>query len=319
MRSSPRASIGLIIWPASMAPSAAPAPTMVCISSMNVMISPSASVISLRTALSRSSNSPRYLAPAIIEPRSRAMRRLCFRPSGTSPASMRLARPSTMAVLPTPGSPISTGLFLVRRRQHLDDPADLVVAADDRVDLAVVGRLGEVAPVLLEGLELLLGVLAGDAVAAADVAQRAEQLLPVHAQAIAHGHQEVLDRQVVVAQLLAQGVGLVEDLVGLPAGAGLGAAVGLGQLGHGLVGPVAHHERGQAELLHDGQHDRVVLAQEGGQEMIGRQLGVAVGAGRLEGGGHRLLRLRGPGVRVERHGTRLSRPARSCYTVTQLL
>ncbi|SKU14107.1 Uncharacterised protein [Mycobacteroides abscessus subsp. abscessus] len=35
--------------------------------------------------------------------------------SGTSPATMRCARPSTMAVLPTPGSPISTGLFLVRR------------------------------------------------------------------------------------------------------------------------------------------------------------------------------------------------------------
>ena len=30
-------------------------------------------------------------------------------------ATMRWDRPSTMAVLPTPGSPISTGLFLVRR------------------------------------------------------------------------------------------------------------------------------------------------------------------------------------------------------------
>ena len=66
MRSSPRASIGLSMLPASMAPSAAPAPTTVCISSMKVMTSPSASVISLRTALSRSSNSPRYLAPATI-------------------------------------------------------------------------------------------------------------------------------------------------------------------------------------------------------------------------------------------------------------
>ena len=35
--------------------------------------------------------------------------------SGTSPATIRCARPSTIAVLPTPGSPISTGLFLVRR------------------------------------------------------------------------------------------------------------------------------------------------------------------------------------------------------------
>ena len=41
--------------------------------------------------------------------------RLFFSPSGTSPRTMRWARPSTMAVLPTPGSPISTGLFLVRR------------------------------------------------------------------------------------------------------------------------------------------------------------------------------------------------------------
>ena len=43
------------------------------------------------------------------------MSRLFLRPSGTSPSTMRRARPSTMAVLPTPGSPMSTGLFLVRR------------------------------------------------------------------------------------------------------------------------------------------------------------------------------------------------------------
>ncbi len=115
MRSSPRASIGLSMLPASIAPSAPPAPTTVCSSSMNVITSPPASAISFRTAFSRSSNSPRYLEPAIIDPRSREMMRLCLRLSGTSPSTMRRARPSTMAVLPTPGSPISTGLFLVRR------------------------------------------------------------------------------------------------------------------------------------------------------------------------------------------------------------
>jgi hypothetical protein len=98
-----------------MAPSPAPAPTMVCSSSMKVMTSPSASVISLSTAFNRSSNSPRYFEPATMDPRSREMTRLSFRLSGTSLATMRRARPSTMAVLPTPGSPISTGLFLVRR------------------------------------------------------------------------------------------------------------------------------------------------------------------------------------------------------------
>ena len=35
--------------------------------------------------------------------------------SGTSPWTIFCASPSTTAVLPTPGSPTSTGLFLVRR------------------------------------------------------------------------------------------------------------------------------------------------------------------------------------------------------------
>jgi len=38
-----------------------------------------------------------------------------FRLLGTSPLTMRCAKPSTMAVLPVPGSPMSTGLFFVRR------------------------------------------------------------------------------------------------------------------------------------------------------------------------------------------------------------
>ena len=115
MRSSPRASIGLSMLPASIAPSAAPAPTTVCSSSMNVITWPSLALISLSTALSRSSNSPRYFAPATMPPRSSEISRLPRSDSGTSPATMRWARPSTTAVLPTPGSPISTGLFFVRR------------------------------------------------------------------------------------------------------------------------------------------------------------------------------------------------------------
>ncbi|MNI55842.1 hypothetical protein D3C73_1108170 [compost metagenome] len=115
-RSSPRASIGLSIFPASMALSpVAPAPTTVWISSMNVTIWPLEFLISSRTAFKRSSNSPRYLAPATMDARSKAISVLPRRLSGTSPATMRWARPSTTAVFPTPGSPISTGLFLVRR------------------------------------------------------------------------------------------------------------------------------------------------------------------------------------------------------------
>ena len=117
VRSSPRANCGLSKLAASTAPSLAPAPTMVCNSSMKRIISPSDSVTSLRKALRRSSNSPRYFAPAIIPPRSSAMIRLSFMESGTSPLTIRRASPSTIAVFPVPGSPIRTGLFFVRRER----------------------------------------------------------------------------------------------------------------------------------------------------------------------------------------------------------
>merc|ERR1719329_1368298 len=65
--------------------------------------------------LRRSSNSPRYLVPATSKPISSVIIRLESRVSGTSLAAIFCARPSAMADLPTPGSPIKHGLFLVRR------------------------------------------------------------------------------------------------------------------------------------------------------------------------------------------------------------
>ena len=113
--SSPRASAGFRMLEASMEPPEAPAPTMVCSSSMNRMTLPPAAATSLSTAFRRSSNSPRYLAPATMALISSSMSSRSRRVEGTSPATMRCARPSTMAVLPVPGSPMSTGLFFVRR------------------------------------------------------------------------------------------------------------------------------------------------------------------------------------------------------------
>ena len=112
---SPRASAGLSILPASIAPSPLPAPTKVCSSSINKMTLPSCFDKSLSTALRRSSNSPRNFAPAISAPKSSDNTSLRRSPSGTSPLMIFCAKPSTIAVLPTPGSPINTGLFLVRR------------------------------------------------------------------------------------------------------------------------------------------------------------------------------------------------------------
>ena len=112
--SCPRANDGFRILAASTAPSAAPAPTIVWNSSTNRIIFP-ADFISSIIFLRRSSNSPRYLVPAIMPPISSVTSRLSSSVSGTSPFTMSWASPSTMAVFPTPGSPTRAGLFLLRR------------------------------------------------------------------------------------------------------------------------------------------------------------------------------------------------------------
>ena len=72
-------------------------------------------VSSFITPMMRSSNCPLYLVPAMSEDISRAMMRLSSKAEGTFMDTIRSASPSTMAVLPTPGSPMSIGLFFFRR------------------------------------------------------------------------------------------------------------------------------------------------------------------------------------------------------------
>ena len=80
---------------------------------------------------------------------------------GAFPLAMSCASPSTMAVLPTPGSPMSTGLFFLRRVRTLHDALDFLGPADGRIELALGGELGQVAAEMIErrrlGLLLALG------------------------------------------------------------------------------------------------------------------------------------------------------------------
>ena len=109
---SPLASIGFKIFAASIAPSAEPAPTIVWISSINKIIFP-AFFTSARAFFILSSKSPLYLAPATIPEISMLKTSLSLNISGTSPIAIFSANPSTIAVFPTPDSPIKHGLFLV--------------------------------------------------------------------------------------------------------------------------------------------------------------------------------------------------------------
>src|SRR3989454_5974522 len=60
---------------------------------------------------------PAELAAGDQAPMSSATTRRSLSPSGTSPFTIRCANPSAIAGLPTPGSPIRPGFFLVRREE----------------------------------------------------------------------------------------------------------------------------------------------------------------------------------------------------------
>ena len=83
--------------------------------------------------------------------------------------------------------------------EHLDHAADLLVAADDGVELALLGERGEVAPELLERLVGALRVLRRHLLPAAHVLQRREQRVARHR---LEREQEVLDRDELVAERL---------------------------------------------------------------------------------------------------------------------
>ena len=71
-------------------------------------------------ALILSSNCPLYFVPATREPRSNVRTLLFNNPLDTLRWIIRRASPSAIADLPTPGSPINTGLFFFLRERICD-------------------------------------------------------------------------------------------------------------------------------------------------------------------------------------------------------
>ena len=66
-------------------------------------------------------------------------------------------------------------IVLGAARQNLDDPADLRVTADDGVEFAVAGLLGQVEAILFESLEGIFRVFAGDLATTANLRKSGQQ------------------------------------------------------------------------------------------------------------------------------------------------
>ena len=305
-RSSPRASIGFSRLAASTAPSAAPAPTIVCSSSMNRTIWPSAAWISFSTALRRSSNSPRYLEPASRAPMSSAITRRSRRLSGTSPATIRCARPSTIAVLPTPGSPISTGLFLVRRdstwiTRRISSSRPITGSSLPCSASAVRSRPNFSSACIVSsgfGEVTRCGPRTSEIPFSSESRSGSRSREP--GGLVGEGEQQVLGGDVLVAEpghlLLRPLEGPHECLRG--AQVGLGIAAQAGQALDRVERALADRGDVGAELLEHRHDQAVLLVEQREQEVRRSDLGVAVLGGEPLGGGDGLLGLDRETVRL---------------------
>ena len=223
--SSPRASAGFSRLEASIAPSALPAPTSVCISSMNRMMPPSAAVTSLSTAFQA------LLELAAVfragDQRAHVERQELlvlerFRHVAVDDAQRQAFDDRRLA---DAGFADQHGIVLRPARQHLHGAADLLVAADHRIELAGARRLGEVAGVFLQRV---IGVLGARRIGGAALAQgldrRVERLrrhagLAENAPRLAlllhrHRQQQTLDGDERVAGLLGDSLGGLEHARG---------------------------------------------------------------------------------------------------------
>ena len=114
------------------------------------------------------------------------------------------------------------GIVLGAPRQHLDRAADFLVAADDRIELAGLGRLGEIAGIFLQRVIGIFGRRIVGRAALAEVFDRGieqlrgdpgigEDAAGVAALFHAERQQQAFDRDVAVAGLLRDLLGIVEE------------------------------------------------------------------------------------------------------------
>ena len=194
-------------------------------------------------------------------------------------------------------------------RQDLDDAPDLVVAADDRVELAgpCLGR--QVAAVLLERGVGALRVRRRDPLAAADALERLEQRLATGGVALEQGlalatdlgdrEQEVLGRDVLVAEARGLGLGQLDDAPGARIERQR-AALDPGAPGEDRRQLAAERGQVDAEPAKRLGRDAVVRLDERGQDVLGVEDRAVEPLGGRLGGDDGLLGLLGEAIELHR-------------------
>ena len=205
--------------------------------------------------------------------------RLFLSDSGTSPLTMRCARPFDDGRLADAGLADQHGIVLGAPLQDLDGAADLVVAADDRIELAVARARREVDRVLGERLALAFGFLRVDLAAAAHDLDRVlerfarEAVLFQDAAGVAlvlrEGEQEQLARDELVAALDRFLVREIQEVVEVARDGDFAArALDLGQAVDRLLERALQARHRDAGAREERRRAAVLLRQQRGQEVL---------------------------------------------------
>jgi hypothetical protein len=216
-----------------------------------------------------------------------------------------LSEPLDDGRLPHPRLADQDRVVLGAPGEHLEDPADLVVAADYRVEFSLAGKLGQVPGVLGKSLVLLLGALVGHALTPPDLLQRRENRLTGDAclrkepgcLALLLGEkaeQEMLGGDELVAHPVGLPLGRVEDTVKGRREVDLGrGAAYLGKLLQQDIDPASQRGRSDANLLKDRAGEPSLLIDERCQQVLRLDGPAPLPGGELLGGGKGLLGLDG--------------------------
>ncbi len=195
--------------------------------------------------------------------------------------------------------------------QDLNGAADFVVTADHRIELALLGALGHVDGVLVQCLTCLFGIGIVDHITATQVADSVLQRLLAHALgqqqlaeasiAIQRGEQHQFAGDVLVALLLGEAIGLVEQPCQVLRQVHVtGGVLQLGQLVQLLGQGLAQRVDVEADLHQQGL-DRTALLLQQGLHQVQRLDGRVIQAnGNGLGIGERKLKL--AGQTIDTHG-----------------
>jgi hypothetical protein len=205
------------------------------------------------------------------------------------------------------------GVVLRATRQHLDHPTNLFVAADDRIELALLGQSRQIPAITLERLVLALRILVGHALAATNRRQRFEDAIPRQSELLeqpggrgaaglaGQGDEQVLRADVLVLQPLGFGFCQIDDELQSRRDRGRRATVYLRLLRGELPRVTRNGRRIELQFAKQCRDDAVFLLDQCDEQMFRLDLWMVVALGQLLGCQHGGLRLFGKSIEI--HGS----------------